>query len=439
MKQRYNELTNDLCVQAVLSCFDKKWHRPEVMAFINHYAGISTREFYEAELKQEVWPQLEAAEAIAYYLEEVVDELMHGEPLDMREVIVRTRPDGVTGKMRDICDLCILHQLLGHLVKLVLDPLLHARLLPTQCASIPGRGQTGLLKKAKRYIQKASLGITVCQKTDVAHAYGTLMYSVIIGLLEKDIPSACWILVVLRALAGYAPDGHLIIGGYLDAWLFNYAMSFALRYVKTCGKIRRSKVIPNVKADTSYMDDFALMGTGKTPVLRTVKLLDEWMHKVLGIRLKIKEHMIRFMSYKEERERKKHKNKGCPCLDMGGYKIHRGYVTIRPAIFQRIRRQLLRGWQEIQQFGSIHLQRAQKIMSYNGYFKRTASTGVIKKYHVKEIRKVAKSVIGYWSKRFAKAKRERMVHYVMFCTGGHQAREGRSYLAARRFRAGSPA
>ena len=178
MKQRYNELTHELCVQAVLSCFDKKWHRPEVMTFINHYAGISTREFYEAELKQEVWPQLEAAEAIAYCLEEVVDELMHGEPLDMREVIVRTRPDGMTGKMRDICDLCILHQLLGHLVKLGLDPLLHARLLPTQCASIPGRGQTGLLKKAKRYIQKASLGITVCQKTDVAHAYGTLMYSV---------------------------------------------------------------------------------------------------------------------------------------------------------------------------------------------------------------------------------------------------------------------
>ena len=430
MKQRYNELTHDLCVQAVLSCFDKKWHRPEVMVFVNHYAGIPTREFYEAELKQEVWPQLEAAEAIAYYLEEVVDELMHGEPLDMRPVIVRSRPDGMTGKMRDICDLCILHQLLGHLVKLGLEPLFHARILPTQCASIPGRGQTGLLKKAKRYIRKAGLGITVCQKTDVAKAYGSLMYAVVIGLLEKDVPSAIWILTVLRALAAYAPGGHLIIGGYLDAWLFNYAMSFALRYVRSCGKTRRGKFIPNVKADTSYMDDFGLMGTGKTPVQRTVKLLDAWMQKFLGIRLKIKEHMIRFMTYKEERERKKHKNRGCPCLDMGGYKIHRGYVTIRPGIFRRLRREFLRGWREIQAFGSIHLQRARKIMSYNGYFKWTNSVGIIATYHVKEVRKVAKSVIGYWSKRFAKAKRERMERYVIQCNVGRQARKGCAYLAA---------
>ena len=430
MKQRFNDLTHDLCVQAVLSCFDKKWHRPEVMTFINHYAGIPTREFYEAELKQEVWPKLEAAEAIGYYLEDVVDDLMHGEPLDMREVIVKTRPDGMTGKMRDICDLCILHQLLGHLVKLGLEPLFHARLLPTQCASIPKRGQTGLLRMTKKRIQRASLGITVCQKTDVAKAYGTLMYSTVIGLLEKDVPAAIWILTVLRALAQYAPGGHLIIGGYIDAWLFNYAMSFSLRYIQSCGKTRRGKFIPNIKALTSYMDDFGLLGSGKTPVMRTVKLLDSWMQEFLGIRLKIKEHMIHFMTYKEERERKKHKNKGCPCLDMGGYKIHLGYVTIRPAIFRRLRRAFMRGWQEIQQFGSIHLQRARKIMAYNGYLKRTSSAKVIKKYHVKEIRKVAKSVIGYWSKRFAEAKRERMEHYVIQCSGRRKACKGLSHSAA---------
>lgn len=421
MKQHYNEITHDLCVQAVLTCFDRKWHRPEVMGFVNHYAGISTREFYAAELKQEVWPQLEAAEAIAYYLEDVVDDILNGEPLDMRPVIVKTRPDGMTGKLRDICDLCILHQLLGHLLKLGLDPLFHARLLPTQCASIPGRGQTGLLRQVRHYLRRTGLGITVCQKTDVAKAYGSLMYGKVIALLEKDVPSAHWILVTLKALAQYAPGGHLIIGGYLDAWLFNYAMSFALRYVHDCGKTRRGKFIPDVSASSSYMDDFALMGKGKTPISKVTKALDVWMRKFLGVRLKIKEHMIRFMTYKEERERKRHKNHGCPCLDMGGYKIHRGYVTIRPGIFRRIRRQMLRAWVEIKKFGTFHLQRARKIMAYKGYFKRTNSVKVIEKYHIGEIVQVAKHIISYWSKRFAEAKRERMERYVISCTVRGQA------------------
>lgn len=38
-----------------------------------------------------------------------------------------------------------------------------------------------------------------------------------------------------------APGGHLIIGGYLDAWLFNFVMSYAIRYLYTLGSTRRGK------------------------------------------------------------------------------------------------------------------------------------------------------------------------------------------------------
>lgn len=50
----------------------------------------------------------------------------------------------VVGKIRDIALLCIMHQLIGHITKLMMKPLIQARLLPTQHASIPGHGQTML-------------------------------------------------------------------------------------------------------------------------------------------------------------------------------------------------------------------------------------------------------------------------------------------------------
>lgn len=411
MKQRYNELTHELCVQAVLFCFDRKWHRPAVQAFVNHYAGISEREMYRAELEGSVLVQLEAAEAIAYHLEETVDEILQGQPLDMREVIVNPRMDGMSGKTRDICDLCILHQLLGHLVKLGLDPLFHARILPTQFASLPGRGQTGLKRQLERYLRRTGLKIAYAQKTDVHQAYGSLKYSSVIALIAKDVPSAHWILTVLDALAGYAPDGHLIIGGYLDAWLFNYAMSFALRYVNSCGKTRRGKFIPHVIRNVSYMDDFGLLGRSKADLKKAVKLLDAFLQMQLGVHLKLKEHLIEFMSYKEEHTRKRQKNCGCPCIDMGGYKVHRGYTTIRPRIFIRTRREYLRAWQEVQQNGTFRLVRACKLIAYYGYLVQTDSARIRKKYHVDYLFKMACHIKSFWAKRFSRQKYERTRYY----------------------------
>ncbi len=38
-------------------------------------------------------------------------------------------------------------------------------------------------------------------------------------------------------MANY-PDGVLLIGGYLPCWLFNYVMSYVLRYILSHRKVR---------------------------------------------------------------------------------------------------------------------------------------------------------------------------------------------------------
>lgn len=41
MKQRYNDLSHDLCVQAVLEAFEDKWLRRDVVQLANKYGGVS--------------------------------------------------------------------------------------------------------------------------------------------------------------------------------------------------------------------------------------------------------------------------------------------------------------------------------------------------------------------------------------------------------------
>lgn len=266
-----------------------------------------------------------------------------------------------------------------------------------------------MVKQAQTILRKKSFGIRYVQKTDIHNAYGSLKYDKVIAQIKKDIPSAHWIIVLLQALSDYAPDNHLIIGGYLDAWLFNYCMSFALRYILSLGNYRRNKFYPWVINVSSYMDDFALYGRNKSSLAKAVKSLSGFLLDKFGLEIQLKENIIEFMSFKQEHERRKAKNNGCPCLDMGGYKIHRSYTTIRPKIFIRARRQYLRAWQEVQKYGTFRLSRANKLIAYYGYFKQTCSQNIYSKYHVEFLLNMARNIKSFWSKRNSKSKKVRAI------------------------------
>ena len=93
MKQRYNEFSHELAVRAAITLINSKSSRGEMLGFIEKYAGIPRSEMY-------------AAESVAFYLDEVIDGLMHGRaPEDMDTVITEQRKDGMTGKIRNISTL----------------------------------------------------------------------------------------------------------------------------------------------------------------------------------------------------------------------------------------------------------------------------------------------------------------------------------------------
>lgn len=400
-KKRYKKLSRQLCEQAVVECFKGKWRRNDVLTFIEKYAGIPRDDIKIDDLSGSWKYKNEAVEAIGLAMFGIVEDLINYgiEPDDMEPVTIRQRPDGMTGKIRDIALLCIMHQLIGHITKLMIEPLIQARLLPTQHASIPGHGQTMLKDQMLRYFLKESLGIEYVRKTDVVHAYASLQYDVCIDLVMMEIPKARYAIGLLKYLKSVAPGGHLIIGGYLDAWLFNFAMSYAIRYLYTLGSTRRGKKIPYVIRCGTFMDDFSIGSGSIKGEQRAAKALDKWMTKNQHLQIKETTGIIKLLPIEEEKRRRnlpRPGQRGVPMLDMAGYRISRTHITIRRRVFKRARRQLIRGYRELKRDGTLRRERAQKIISYNSYIEQSDSFHLQERYHTEELLQVAHRVNGFY-------------------------------------------
>lgn len=147
----------------------------------------------------------------------------------------------------------------------------------------------------------------------------------------------------------------------------------------------------SLTAVTSFMDDVAYFGSRKASVLSVINKVAKLLQSRYGLTLKLKESTP-LLTAEEERRRRKLDSpaqRGCPAIDMGGYRVHRTYVTIRKMIFLRIRRNFLAAAREIREYGYLREFRARRLASYNGYFKHTDSRHIRKELNAAEL--VAKS------------------------------------------------
>lgn len=412
MKQRYNELSIVLCERAAEECLQHKWWRNDVLTYVEKYTGICRQELYREWLNNETDARHEAIRSLAPVLMDMVEDIERGScPEDIEPVKVRQQLDDMTGKIRDIAMLCIPHQLLGHVAKLLIEPLLSARIEPTQHASIPGRGQTSLKNQTGRLLRRHP-EVKYVVKTDVRSAYRSMTYARCIDIVRSEIPGARTAISLLEYLGSIAPDGHLIIGGYIDAWLFNLAMSYAVRHLYTIGKTRRGRFIPAVTRCITYMDDFAIYGTSVRGIRKAVSSLQIWMMAELGLEIRTTTGIIRILSIDSERHRRTQRNCITPAIDMAGYRISRSCVTIRKRVFRRMRRQYLRAWREYQTDGRLRAFRARRIISYNGCIRQTNSHRIIISYHLTELMAIARRTAGDDARRSYRHKRRRLQYVI---------------------------
>jgi len=304
------------------------------------------------------------------------------------------RRDGISQKLRDLNQESAEQQILEYICVEALMPLFKAKILPCQCGSIPGRGQTAGKRQIERILRKKyhcdKLDVI---KGDVRHAYQSVTVDCIMQLLRRDIGKNKPLLWLVEATMGNYPDGRLMIGGYLPTWLFNYVMSYVLRYMMNIHRERRGVRHNFCWACVCYADDFAIFGK-RSNLIRAMKETTRWCKQTFGLEIKSIWNMATFASFVTEKEKtEQHKagsHKRTPGIDMVGFVVRRTYTIIRGRIFVRIRRQIIRASRELESIGYIPWWRAYKIVSYYGWLKNSDSQHFRRKYSVKQIMKAAK-------------------------------------------------
>ena len=378
---------------AVRRCFRGKLRRSDFRGMLIRMGGITNKEIAEERAAGKCEKIIAAENRVAKVLTE---EYIKKRDLRLKPIRQFKREDGLTHKTRDICQESPEQQLMEYIAVNALHDLFKAKLLPCQYGSIPGRGQVGGKRKIERILRRKYRGRIDAVKGDIKKAYPSVTVDCVMRLLRRDIGKNKVLLWFIEALMSNYPGAHLCIGGYLPSWLFNYVMSYVLRYMMSCEAVRRGKPHKLVLTTVCYADDFTIFGYFSN-LKKVMKMTSRWSEATLGLHMKPAWQIYRLASFEEEKaqqeKRKTGSKKRTPGVDMMGFVVYRTYSIIRGRVFRRMHRQLLRAAQELKTLGYVPLWRAVKLMSYKGWLKYSNSEAYRKRHDIAKIlRRAARSV-----------------------------------------------
>ena len=357
---------------AVVDCFKNKRSRNDFQRLLCRTGTITKREIAEDRLSGDLKRILEAETAVAKKLTQRII----NRDLQLKPIRQFQRVDGLTQKLRDICQESPEQQVFEYIGVNALKPLFRAKIMPIQYGSIPKKGGVAGKRKIERLLRKKFQGKVVAVKGDVTKAYPSVTVPIVMEMLRRDIGKNTVLLWFLEALMSNYPGNHLCIGGYLPAWLFNYVMSYVLRFLYEQAQIRRGKRNRLVYAIVCYADDFTIYGD-VSKLKKAMKKATTWAHDKFGLKIKNIWQFYQIASFEEEREnhkaRKNGSKKRTPGVDMMGYVVRRRYTIIRGRVFRRIRRQVLRAWMDYKVKGYVPWWRACRIAAYKGWVKHSNS------------------------------------------------------------------
>lgn len=373
---------------AVVECFrNKRGGRNDFQRLLCKTGTITKREIIEDRLSNDFKRTLEAESEVS----KILTQRIINRDLQLKPIRQFRRIDGLTQKIRDICQESPEQQVFEYIGVYALKPLFRAKILPIQYGSIPNKGGVAGKRKIERLLRKKFHGKVVALKGDVTKAYPSVTVEIVMEMLRRDIGKNKVLLWFLGALMSNYPGNHLCIGGYLPAWLFNYVMAYVLRYIYEQAQMRRGKRNRLVYAVVCYADDFTIYGD-VSKLKKAMKKATIWAHDKFGLKIKDIWQFYPVASFDEEREnleeRRKGSKKRTPGVDMMGYVVRRRYTIIRGRVFRRIRRQVLRAWSDYKSKGYVPWWRACRIAAYKGWVIYSNSLKFRRKYCFDELFKL---------------------------------------------------
>lgn len=369
-------------------CIDDKYTRPDTLQMFEEYSGIKSSvicDIIKQFGKKAVYPIIETV--IDGIRQELIDRKIVIKPIWYKKKV-----DPSSFKVRNIGIQDVKQQIYDYIAVEGLKPLF-CRISEYQCAAIKGRGQIFGVKIIKRWMR--NIDIRHAGKADIKRCYESISKRKMMRFLERHVKNDLLLWLINKLISTF--QSGLSIGSYLSQFLCNLYMSQLYHEIsENMYRIRKHKNgtterINLVKHVIFYMDDILILGTNAKDIHKAIELIIKYANKKLG--LDVKPDWMVFMTKLEDR-----KNDKGQFIDMMGFRIYRWHVTIRRRVFKRIRRNYMHVWKTFKTHKKIPLLYARRCISYNGQIKNSDSYNFKRKYHVNDIIKICKKVVGNYDK-----------------------------------------
>lgn len=241
-------------------------------------------------------------------------------------------------KKRHITILTIEHLLYDHVAVKGLDELFK-RVGEYQVSSIKGRGAIYGMRAIRRWTRTKKRLYSA--KLDIKNFYGSVDKNLLLNWIENKICNKS-LLNLIKHQLNIIKDG-MAIGSFLSQTLANLYLSDVYH------KIKENFNKSYVKHVLFYMDDLLFIGHNKRKLKRVCDFVKNYLKE--NMKLTVKQYDV-------------HKVTKSNPINMMGYRIWKGVVTLRKYIYRNVRRTAIRIGRIKEIISNKLLKRA---ASYNGY------------------------------------------------------------------------
>lgn len=346
----------DLIGRAVRKCLKRKQGRPDVLRLYQEYTG-APYSLLKKIAKDKRYDFFNGA--IETIIDGIRSEIIDGE-FAWKPIWYTWKSDN--GKMRRIGIQDIKQQLYDYIAVEGLAEVLRKKIGYYQCAALPGKGQVMGMRAIRRWLRNKN--IRYAWKGDARHYYENIDIERLKALLERYVKNKL-LLKLVYALIDVFEIG-LSIGSFLSQYLANFFMSFAYHFAneqlfkirkKKDGSKKRVRLVSKVLI---YMDDILFFGTSLKDLKMGVKKFKDWVYDKLRITIKPDDKYIDLQT---------------GYIDMMGFLISREKVIVRPRIFRRFRRSILKA----RCTGYVTKKQARTIISRYGWMTNAQSRRWLKR------------------------------------------------------------
>lgn len=346
----------------VYDCIDRHKRKRDFRELLCTLGNMSRDEYLNAIETCNCKAFIKASESIA---KEAARRISARE-LNLPPVHIRNMVDKSSGKERQIGKESAMQQVFDYVAKRSCDEIWRRRIVPQQASSIKGRGQAFGVNMIQNWIQKDNAAwrwasehgqkySRKCKyyvKLDVKKCFPSMRLETFMKFFERDCGNKAVIWLWRRLLESHKVQGYegFMIGALPSESAAQYLMSFLYRYAMNLCKERRGKQVKLITHALYFMDDQVYFSSSRKDLKMAVRQIIKYANDELGISIKPNWHICCI----DETP-----------LDTMAYVIHSdAVVTVRPRVFIRARRMILR----FIRTGRMTIEQARRLCSYKGYF-----------------------------------------------------------------------